>query len=710
VPSGPNIYRGILVAFLLFTVLLGVSSYSYLNSIIETRAQNAFLLDAARVETTLRGVIFNHEKLLLSVKGLFLTNRAVGRKEWDVFLRTLSVEDKFPNMTSISYATYAVGPEADAVYADIKTDPDLPTETCDSIIIPVTPSGTERIITTYVYPDWNLSGVGIDLTRGPDLIDTFRSGRDSGEVVATAPQTLPTGAKAFTIVMPIYRNDAPVSTSAERRAALKGYVIGTLRIPSFFDVSARRVDIPTGMDVGLSVGDERQPDLEGSDRPDFPFGIDTLEFDSFSQETTYDLFGQRLTLVFHAPGTYGLSATERLLPIMVPASCAILFLLLVATLFSFTRMNVRARRLAERMTRDLSEAQRTFEATVEQLPVGVYLATVPEGKPLLINHIGMELMRRGFEPGAKRTSYTDVYRPLRENGEDYPVDELPPNIAIKTEKPSMKDDIVLERSDGKRTPVRVTSAPVVDTTGKTFAVVVVYDDIGKEREIDRAKSEFVSFAAHQLKTPLTSTRWFYDLLDDQETGRLNAEQKRYLKELREINRNMFDLVESLLNVSRIELGVLKPAPEPFMLPDLIDSILKEMAPTIRRKKLKIAPEYDRVSTVIGDKRMFRIILQNLISNALKYTQNKGKILVSLSKKGKTVQVSIKDTGYGIPKRQQERVFTKLFRADNVQDKQIEGTGLGLYLVKAIVDKLGGHITFESKEGKGSTFLVTLPLA
>ncbi|MFH1078431.1 MAG: ATP-binding protein [Patescibacteria group bacterium] len=663
--SGSSLLHGAIIALLLITAVTGVGSYSYITDVVETKARNAFLIDALNVETTLRDDIFDYEELLQSVQGLFAANVTVERHEWDAFLHALDIEEKYPGMTSVAYGTSTVGPEA----------------------------GTERVILTYAYPASDSDVIGMDLASEPDRAEAFRRSRDTGETVATTPFLLADGEKVFTIVMPIYRNGAKTDTIEERRDALQGFVTGIFRIPGFFDLSVDKADIPNGMAVAMFIGNEGSSDT-----------------DDLTQEATYNLFGQKLVLVFQAPRTYGLTTTEHLLPYAVPAACGVFFFLLALTGFSFTRVSFRARRLAERMTQDLADAQRTFEATVEQLPVGVYLAKIPEGTPLLINRIGMDLMSHGFEPGAQRTSYDKAYHAFREDGREYPAEDLPPNVAVRTGKPCMRDDIVLERANGKRTPVRVASAPVLDEDGNPFAVVVVHTDISKEREVDRAKSEFVSFAAHQLKTPLTSTRWFFDLLEDPDTGKLNAEQKRYVKELREINRNMFELVESLLNVSRIELGVLTSSPEPFMLPDLIDGILKEMAPAIRRKKLSVAMASDGISTVIGDARHFRIILQNLISNAVKYTPDKGKVKVSLAKKGRAVQVSVKDSGYGIPKAEQERVFTKLFRASNVQDKQIDGTGLGLYLVKAIVEKLGGRIGFESKEGKGSTFIVTLPLA
>lgn len=230
------------------------------------------------------------------------------------------------------------------------------------------------------------------------------------------------------------------------------------------------------------------------------------------------------------------------------------------------------------------------------------------------------------------------------------------------------------------------------------------------KEVDQAKTEFVSLASHQLRTPLTSVSWFSEMLLGQETGTLNPKQRDYLMEIYSQNRRMIDLVDDFLNASKIDMGILVAEPQMTDLRRIIEDILKELNPIIVEKELQIAREIDE--NFLGaevDPEFVHIVFENLLSNAVKYTPPRGKITVYLGQSGSNVEIRISDTGYGIPKSQQNRIFTKLFRADNIRDKVTDGTGLGLYIVKAIVKQSGGKIRFESEEGKGTTFFIILPV-
>jgi len=271
-------------------------------------------------------------------------------------------------------------------------------------------------------------------------------------------------------------------------------------------------------------------------------------------------------------------------------------------------------------------------------------------------------------------------------------------------------DTVLVKKGKKNIPVSGSAAPLKDSDGNVISCVVVFRDVSKEREIDRAKTEFVSLASHQLRTPLSTVSWYAEMLLDEDVGKINKDQEKYLQALYDANHRMVELVNALLNVSRIELGTFAIDPEPIKFLEIADSVIKEQTPQIKEKGLKIEKKYAVDLPIINaDPRLLRIILQNLISNAVKYTPEKGSIVIEISKKDLDILVKVKDTGYGIPKTQQSKIFNKLFRADNILAKDCDGTGLGLYIVKAVVEQSGGKIWFESEENKGTTFFTTIPL-
>ena len=232
--------------------------------------------------------------------------------------------------------------------------------------------------------------------------------------------------------------------------------------------------------------------------------------------------------------------------------------------------------------------------------------------------------------------------------------------------------------------------------------------------IDKAKTEFVLLASHQLRTPLSTMSWYIEMLLSGDVGKLDKEQKKYLDEIYTSNRRMVALVNALLHVSRLELGAFATDPAPTNIIDIAKTVIREIRLMIEKKEITLKEQYAADFLQINtDSKLIRIILQNLISNAVRYTPKKGKVTIEISLSddkahAPKILISVSDTGYGIPKGQQRQVFTKLFRADNVKEKDVEGTGLGLYIVKSIVEQLGGAIRFESEENKGTTFYVTLP--
>ncbi len=270
---------------------------------------------------------------------------------------------------------------------------------------------------------------------------------------------------------------------------------------------------------------------------------------------------------------------------------------------------------------------------------------------------------------------------------------------------------VRKKKDGSLVEVSISASPIKNAAGKVIGVSVISMDITKERQIDKAKTEFVSLASHQLRTPLSAINWYAEMLLDGDAGKLTAEQKDYIKEIYRGNQRMVELVNTLLNVSRLELGTFVIEPQPTDLKLLSEEVVKEQLVGINEKKLSFTATYaDDLPQVNVDPKLMRMIFQNYLSNAVKYTPEKGKIKLSMTWDKKGILFSVEDTGYGIPKCQQEKIFQKLFRADNVKSMDTEGTGLGLYIVKEIMDEVKGKAWFESHENKGSKFYILLPLA
>jgi signal transduction histidine kinase len=228
-------------------------------------------------------------------------------------------------------------------------------------------------------------------------------------------------------------------------------------------------------------------------------------------------------------------------------------------------------------------------------------------------------------------------------------------------------------------------------------------------QIDKVKSEFILLASHQLRTPLTAIKWYSKALVSSSAPLPDDKKEHYLSTIHASNERMIDLVNNLLSASKIELGNLAAKPERVQLAIILDQVLQDVAAQIREKKISVGKNISRsLPTVRIDPTWARVIFQNLLSNAIKYSKKGEHVQVTLKKRDDNFLIIVSDEGYGIPADQHEKIFDKLFRANNAQMGG-DGSGLGLYITKAMVEQAAGRIWFESTENQGSVFYVELPV-
>ena len=258
--------------------------------------------------------------------------------------------------------------------------------------------------------------------------------------------------------------------------------------------------------------------------------------------------------------------------------------------------------------------------------------------------------------------------------------------------------------------LEVSTVPMMSGEEKLGALIILHD-ITREKMIESMKTEFVSLSAHQLRTPLSAIKWTLRMLLDGDLGEITKEQREFLDKTYQSNERMISLINDLLDVTRIEEGryLYKPLLTEFE--PICQFVINSYKEEIEKKKLKFEfkkPE-KKLPQVMVDVEKMRLAIQNLIDNAVRYTPLGGSVTISLKSGKKEIEFSVQDTGVGIPKDQQERVLTKFFRGANVLRMETEGSGLGLFITKNIIEAHGGKIWFESEEGKGTTFYFTLPV-
>jgi len=372
----------------------------------------------------------------------------------------------------------------------------------------------------------------------------------------------------------------------------------------------------------------------------------------------------------------------------------------------YTQMGEKVREKTKTLieiARKALEEKTRYEAFIDSVGEGV-IVTDKNNNIIMINkQTEIFLNKKSEELLGKRTD------------EIYDVEDEFEKKLENSEKPLQKTLLAGKKISGKyyclhndrKIPVFVNATPVI-CESEIIGAILLFRDISRENEIDRAKTEFVSLASHQLRTPLSIINWYSEALT-QNQNNFSKEQKNYMKKICNANQRMINLVKSLLNTSRLEMNTFSIKNKEIDLVKIARNTLEEVAELCSVQNISIEEKFSSETIRLkGDPQLLTIILHNLLTNAIKYSKRDGKIILEIFEQKTDIIIDVIDQGIGIPEKQKKEIFTRFFRANNAKEKDAEGTGLGLYIIKTTVEKLGGKITFDSKEKKGTTFSVILP--
>ncbi len=370
----------------------------------------------------------------------------------------------------------------------------------------------------------------------------------------------------------------------------------------------------------------------------------------------------------------------------------------------------------------LVKAKAKDEAILASIGDGL-VATGKDGNIMLVNRAFESIL--GWKESEVQGKFLSQIVPIvNERGEIMHETELPIIKALRQNNngtTTSSSKLWYKRKDGSAFPVAITVSPII-LKGKIVGVVEVFRDITKEKQIDKAKSEFVSLASHQLRTPLTAINWYVEMLQSGDVGKLNLDQKKYLEEIYKGSVRMVELVNDLLNISRIETGRLKIEPKIVDLAKFIEDIVHKIEPWSRTLHREIIFKKGKspLPQIAIDATLTRQVIHNIITNAVRYSPETLKINITLEKKADKYLISVSDEGIGIPVEAQARIFEKFFRADNARMVEGEGSGIGLYISKLIADVSGGKLwcksptLFKKVKGKevgyGTNFYFSIPVS
>jgi signal transduction histidine kinase/FixJ family two-component response regulator len=267
----------------------------------------------------------------------------------------------------------------------------------------------------------------------------------------------------------------------------------------------------------------------------------------------------------------------------------------------------------------------------------------------------------------------------------------------------------LSLGESKEISLRAHTAQVRNDLGETMGSVTVLQDISHLKELDKMKSEFIAMVTHELRAPIAAVEQQLTVILNKMAGEVTEKQEQLLSRAKERTKGLLDLIKDLLDLSKIEAGKMVQYKEPLALQEVIQRVVDLMKVEAENKKIDLqfsAPS--KSSLILADRNSMEGIFTNLISNAIKYTPEGGKVWVTLGEEDGFVKATVSDTGIGIKKTDLSRIFDKFYRVKTTETRQIVGTGLGLSIVKSIVDAHLGSISVESEEGGGTTFTVLFP--
>ena len=345
---------------------------------------------------------------------------------------------------------------------------------------------------------------------------------------------------------------------------------------------------------------------------------------------------------------------------------------------------------------------------LESIGEAVYVTDV-DRKIIFINKTAADYI--GKPQSSVIGTHTSEHFTFEVGNDDKSDRQLPIRMVLETHKTFVFPNHMFVVKDGVRLPVTGTAAPIFDERKVFIGVIVIFQDITEKYALEQMKDRFLSVAAHQLRTPIGSMRWSMELLRSGDFGELPSGAQEAIQELYDNSARLLALINSLLDVSRIDQGRAVEEPVLVDMTSVIQEAIVSLTGEAKQRGIELTfavPKKALPQVRVTRGHMFEAI-ENLVSNALRYSQEQGGVTITLCVRERMLEIRVSDTGIGIPQTDQAKIFSKFFRASNAVRSFTDGSGLGLSVVKSYVEENGGNVSFESQENVGTTFLIRLPI-
>jgi PAS domain S-box-containing protein len=749
-------------AILVFIGCIGVTSFvsNQLEVLEEESIQYEFERDGQQVINAIERRLNEYTATLLGGKALFNASEEVSREEWKKYYDTLELSKNYPGIQAFAYSKALRSPqEVQKMISKIHS------EGFTDFSIRPNPEGREDVTAIiYIEPldKRNIQAFGYDMYSESMRHDAMETAMVTGipqlSGKVTLVQEIDENLQAGTLLyVPVYENSAPVSTDEERIKAHIGFVYAAFRMGDLLTAIIKKEGQHNP--IHFSIYDEKvAPENLLYDSPEHPENHDGQK--EISETGFIEISGRTWAINMHA-NTNITQTTHNVgsqIALVTGGFISILiYILLVMTITSKERVQKKAESLTKEITKserqlkeqnkELTAAQKETEESLHQVQIQSKKAeelrkNAEEQKKAILNimedlkneadntkkfHQAVEgstdpiaittpdLKFLYVNPAWETVTGHDRNDIIGKSPMILVSDKMDANLFSKASSwvqhgdSYHSDDFMFKRKNGTTYNVDFTMYPIMDEEAPVFLVNIHHDITRRKRE-EVAKSDFVSIASHQLRTPLTTMRWTLEMFRKGKAGSITDKQKELMNDAYQCSLHMAETISSMLMLSKIEAGKLSPQPSEVNLQTLLEEVKDSQKAAHIEKKQEIRIQCFEDPVAYADPALLREVIMNLLSNAIKYTPNGSSISVTAKNQANdSVLIEVSDTGYGIPQKQHNQVFTKFFRADNIINLPESGTGLGLHLAYSLVELLQGKISFLSKENTGTTFSISLPI-
>ncbi len=712
----------ILVTGLLLTMAAGL----YTRHEEEEKTKKEYVFHCTEIKTNITDRLHSYAQLLRSATSLFAASDTITRVEWKAFNDPGRIRRNLPGIQGVGFAMLIPRNQLPQHISRIRKE-GFPGYA-------VKPEGTREVYSSVVFLEpfsgRNLRAFGFDMLSEPIRRKAMELARDSdiaslsGKV--TLVQETSSDLQAGTLMyVPVYKNGMPSTNIRQRRAALTGWVYIPFRMNDLMKGILGHWDAEQQAGIHLKVYDDSVSatsllfDSEGHALP----GHNDLASRTVTLPVSFN--GKNWLLRFSVPTEQTTFITSKVL-IVIGGGFVISILLMVLS-WSLVNTRYRAQKIAGQLLSERRDSEERFSTLLNSTAEGIYGIDM-HGNCTYANSSCLQMLGYAGTGQLLGKNMHDLIHHSHADGSRFDVTACKIFKAFQEGKGSHVDNEVLWRADGTSFSAEYWSYPVF-ISGKTEGAVVTFFDITDRKLAEeetrkarleaemanRAKSEFLARMSHEFRTPMNSILGFAQLL---EMSTLDHLQGKGVRHILTSGKHLLNLINDVLDISHIESGRLSLSLEMVSVNMVITEVLGIVAPIAAARNLKLEfqhqPGQDSGNLYVkADLQRLRQILLNLVSNAVKYTREEDVVILKTELRTRggdgadMVRISVTDTGSGISAEDIEKLFQP-FERIGAEKSDIEGTGLGLAVVKKLTEAMGGVVGVESNPGQGSSFWIDLP--